>query len=224
MESMSHSTGRPKAPASVFIAMVIVLFFLSLSAADSVGLVPNYIDGSAPHAEAATEPVSLSNLPELGDARAAATSTPTSLPTRIIIPAIELDLSVQNPETRDIHALDELLKNGPARYSASAKLGEAGTMIIFAHSSHLPIVRNQMYKAFNRIPELNAGDMITIEGGGKSYLYAVTSLEKADAEDTQIDISPALGDRLVLVTCDTLTGKSARFVLEASLIGSYAQQ
>lgn len=216
--------GRTKPPFAVFLAASVVIFFSSLSAADSIGLVPDYIDGTVP---TPAPSVALSDLPQLGDdASTAATSTPdaktiAALPERLIIPNIDLDLSIQNPSTTDINALDALLVNGPARYTDSAKLGENGTMIIFAHSSHLPIVHNQMFKAFNRIPELKSGDLITIQGGGKQYLYAVTDITKADVSDTKIDTSPALGTRLVLVTCDTLTGKSARYVLTANLVGSY---
>lgn len=223
--SVPHRSVEPKkAPASVYLATVVVVFFLTLSAADSIGFVPYYIDGTEPKAVADTSSdtqigssVALSNLPELGDENAEAIA-----PERIQIPAIDLDLAIQNPSTKNIDALDELLKNGPARYVDSAKLGEKGNMIIFAHSSHLPVVRNQMYKAFNRIPELKQGDTVTLIAGGKRYMYAVNSVEKADATDTRIDMSKDKGTRLTLVTCDTLTSKSSRFVLDASFIGSYS--
>jgi sortase (surface protein transpeptidase) len=78
-----------------------------------------------------------------------------------------------------------------------------------------------MFQAFNKIPDLKAGDSITLTGAdGTRYVYSVGRVYKADAENTSIDMSPSLGTRLVLVTCDTLTGKSARFVLEASLVGT----
>lgn len=220
--------GEEKPPKAVFMAASLVIFFLTLSAASSVGLVPDYIDGSfspasddavaakpAPQEVLSMETVALSNLPELGDERAVK-------PARILIPSIGLDLAVQNPETRDLETLDELLKNGPARYVDSAMLGtNGGNMLIFAHSSNLPVVHNQMYKAFNRISELKAGDTVTVQGGGKNHLYMVTSVRKADATDTRIDMSKTLGTRLTLVTCDTLTSKDARFVLEASFVGSF---
>lgn len=220
--SDSHRTTEPQnsAPASVFVAASVVIFLLSLSAADSVGFVPDYIDGTA-ESEKPVEgtisenTVALSNLPELGEENAVE-------PERIVIPAIDLDLDVQNPDTRDIGELDELLKSGPARYIDSAKLGEnGGNMIVFAHSSNIPVVRNQMYKAFNRVKELEAGDTITLQSGGKNYLYMVTSLKEVDASDTRIDMSKELGTRLTLVTCNTLASKDARFVLEASFVGSY---
>ncbi len=224
MDTPNTQTFREKPPKRVFFAAAVIIFFSSLSAADSIGFVPSYVDGSSP----ADDRVTLSELPQLGlPAQAGGTgSTPAQnssavvFPERIQIPAIDLDLPVQNPNTRDIAALDALLPKGPARYVDSAKLGEAGNMIIFAHSSRLPVVHNQMYRAFNKVPDLKAGDTITIESGGKEYLYSVTSVRKADASDATIDLSPKQGTKLTLVTCDTLTGKSARYILEADFVGT----
>jgi LPXTG-site transpeptidase (sortase) family protein len=219
----SQHKGEKKPPFSVFLAATVVIFFLSLSSADSIDLVPNYIDGSNVPAAADSQSVALSSLPQLGlSGGGDATSTTGVLPERLSIPAIGLDLALQNPDTRDVDTLDALLKNGPARYVDSAELGQAGNMIIFAHSSHLPIVHNKMFQAFNNIPNLKAGDSITLTGGGKAYMYSVVSVTKADATDTNIDMSLSKGTRLTLVTCDTLTGVSARFVLEADFVGSYS--
>ena len=227
--SISLRVNRPPIP--VFISSTIVIFFLSLSAADSVGFVPYYVDGSESArtsdivAIGGSEELALSDLPELGEENQSVTpSLETSLPVRLKIPAINLDLAVQNPSTTNVDKLDGLLVNGPARYAESAKLGEVGNTILFAHSSHLPIVHNQMYKAFNRIPELKSGDTITLIGDdGKSYMYQVDTVVKADASDTKIDLSPVQGTKLTLVTCDTLTGKSARYVLSANFVGTVGQ-
>lgn len=135
-----------------------------------------------------------------------------------MISEVDIDLPIQNPESRDIKVLDEILKKGPVRYVDSARLGENGNVLIFAHTSHLPVVKNQMYKAFNRIPELGPGDSITVKGEGTSYLYVVRSLRTADASEAIIDLSPTLGQKLTLVTCNTLTSKSARYILEADFV------
>jgi len=216
------SNTQKRAPAPVFVAMTVVIFVFSLSAADSIGFVPYFIDGSEP----SHERVALSSLPELGpELRGEGqgmgdeeTAVVTALPERIVIPQVSIDLPVQNPNTRDIEVLDTLLQDGPVRYVDSAQLGEKGNVLIFAHTSHRPVVHNQMFKAFNRIPELEAGDTITIEGNGKSYLYTVTSVRQANAEEAVIDISPSVGRKLTLVTCDTLTGKDARYILEADFV------
>ena len=217
----SNTTGKP--PFAVFFATTIVLFVLVLSAADSVGFVPDYIDGTA----GTHESLAVSDLPMLGEEKEPITQIvpeadlAPARPTRILIPAISMDLPVQNPSTRDLTALDTLLQKGPARYVDSAQLGVKGNVIIFAHSSHLPVVHNQMYRAFNRVPELEAGDTITIKGDdGISYMYSVTSVRKANVNDATIDLSPSLGKKLTLVTCDTLTSKASRFILEADFVGT----
>lgn len=221
------------APFSVFLAATVVIFVLTLSAADSVGFVPYYIDGTEP---TRSKKLALNDLPELGEEIPFGTVIESEghgeksggteemqtavAPTRIRISAIGLDLPVSNPQTRDLEELDEVLKDGPARYVDSALLGEKGNVLIFGHSSHLPVVHNQMYKAFNKIPDLKEGDSISIEGGGKEFLYTVRSIKKVDAEEGVIDLSKE-GQKLTIVTCDTLTGKSSRFVLEAEFVGSY---
>lgn len=216
-----HTKDDQKPPFTVFIALTVFIFFCALSVADSVGFVPYYIDGTAPRSAQTDPSLTPTELPSFArPAQAQASTGIVALPTRITIPSIDLDLPVQNPITRDIAALDVLLQSGPARYVDSANLGERGNVLIFAHSSHLPIVHNQMFRAFNRIPELSAGDSITVTGDdGRSYVYRVTSVRKANADDAIIDLSPSIGAKLTLVTCDTLTSKSSRFILEADLVG-----
>jgi LPXTG-site transpeptidase (sortase) family protein len=141
------------------------------------------------------------------------------LPERLQIDAIGLDLPVQNITSRDLGVLDVALEQGPVRYVDSALLNAPGNMLVFAHSSHLPVVHNQMFKAFNRLPELVPGDSIVVTGGGKKYLYSVSSVRRTDASDTVIDLTPTNGTRLTLSTCDTLTSKSSRFVVEAEFVG-----
>ncbi|MFZ2719384.1 MAG: sortase [Minisyncoccia bacterium] len=216
--NVRHSSPQ-KPPVSVFLATTTVVFFLALSAADSVGFVPYYIDGSEPR-----DSLSIAELPELGEETLVSPieEEETGIaPTRLQIPSIDLDLPVQNPPTRDIAALDEVLKKGSARYVDSALLGEKGNVLIFGHSSHLPVVHNQMYKAFNKVPDLKEGDSILVSGGGMEYSYRVITVKSVDAEEGIIDLAKT-GNRLTIVTCDTLTSKSARFVVEAELVGSYA--
>ena len=223
MDLPVYKPTKKRAPFGVYFSTVFVLFFCTLSAADSIGFVPCAIDDTC------LDPsVKLSDLPQLGESYAnlaesftVKEQTKFASPTHIQIGTVGIDLPVQNPDTKDLAVLDELLKQGPARYVDSAQLGEDGNLIIFAHSSHLPIVHNQMYKAFNKLPELKEGDSISLTGNdGKEYLYSVTSVAKADVSDTKIDLSKKGGARLTLVTCDTLTGKSARFIVEAEFVGT----
>lgn len=216
-----NTNAQRRPPFAVFLSVLVIVSVSSLSAADSIGFVPYYIDGTSP----AAREVTLSDLPQLGEpvlleqlpAELAALNA--VLPERIEIAAIDLDLPIQNIGSRDLSLLDLALEKGPVRYVDSALLGVPGNMLIFAHSSHLPVVHNQMFKAFNRLPELTPGDSIVVDGGGKRFLYSVTSVRRTDAEDAVIDLTPTNGTRLTLSTCDTLTSKSSRFVVEAEYVG-----
>ncbi|OGG57138.1 hypothetical protein A3D71_03930 [Candidatus Kaiserbacteria bacterium RIFCSPHIGHO2_02_FULL_55_20] len=219
MDTQAQSNKPPK---RVFLAAVVMIFFTTLSAADSIGFVPSYIDGIPPQTESPRGAVALSDLPQLSELYKTTGESPAApqgiLPERIKSAAIGLDAVIQNPDTRDIDALALSILKSPTRYVDSAKLGVPGNMLIFGHSSTYRVVRNPMYKVFNRISELKPGDSISVEGGGVEYLYSVTSVRSVDVE-TVIDLSAAQGTKLTLTTCDILTGKSARFVVEADFVG-----
>lgn len=210
----SSTTTKKRPPFLVFLATTVLVFVLSLSAAESVGFVPCQIDDTCSQ-------VSIADLPQLGVEGSAPTNAQRVTPVGIQIPSVGIDLPVQNPTTTDVDALDALLNKGPAHYAQSADLGVNGNVLIFAHSSHLPIVTNKMFQAFNQIPNVNPGASITIVGAdGKNYLYSVDSVKKADTSDgTTINLDASQGKILTLVTCDTLTGTSARFILTAHFVG-----
>src|SRR3954470_6314575 len=120
------ATREPKKPpVAVFLSVFVMVFVLSLSAADSIGLVPYYIDGSPSASEIAkagtSEDLSLSQLPQLGfadssgsadnaleeAAKAAARQTQKPIyPTHLKISSLDINLPVQNPSTTDVDALD----------------------------------------------------------------------------------------------------------------------
>jgi LPXTG-site transpeptidase (sortase) family protein len=220
MQAPHTHTARSRAPVPVYLASTVVIFFLTFSAADSVGFVPCTVDATCDPGSTGAS-VALSSLPQLGLGAAAAASAGV-LPTHISIPSVGIDLPVQNPDITDVDTLDTMLKNGPIRYVNSAKLGVSGNVLIFAHTSHLPIVHNPMFQAFNHIPDLKQGDTISLTGqDGTQYLYSVDGVARADTGDgTTIDLSAVQGKKLTLVTCDTLTGKSARFILTATFVGT----
>jgi LPXTG-site transpeptidase (sortase) family protein len=215
----ANTTSKKRPPFGVFLATSFLVFGLSLSAADSVGFVPCQIDNTC------DQSVALSQLPQLGVEGTAPASAQGVLPVEIKIPSVGIDLPVQNPSTTDVNALDALLNQGPAHYVNSAGLGVDGNVLIFAHSSHLPIVTNKMFQAFNQIPNVDPGASVELIGAdGKSYLYSVDSVVKADTNDgTTINLAPTQGEELTLVTCDTLTGTSARFILTAHFVGVVSQ-
>jgi LPXTG-site transpeptidase (sortase) family protein len=154
-----------------------------------------------------------------------ATSTPTQVitsefPVKIEIPAINLTTPITNPTTTVIAALDQELKKGAVRYPTSAKLGEAGNMVLFGHSSYLPVVVNPAYKAFNGIQKLAVGDAISVSSRDTVYTYAVRSVTKESTNDAGIPLAVA-GHVLTLSTCDSFGAKTDRFVVVADFVESH---
>lgn len=143
------------------------------------------------------------------------------LPTRIEIKSLKMDNPVLNPQSTDIATLDEGLLEGTVRYPTSAPLGVDGTVLIFGHSSYVPVVRNQNYKAFNGIQKLKAGDIVSVYSATAEYRYSVTSVRLADANEDVVEL-PNNGKFLTLITCDSFGKKSDRFIVTAAFEGAYA--
>lgn len=146
-----------------------------------------------------------------------ATALAAELPIKITIPAIGLTTLIVNPVTTDIKVLDEELLKGAVRYPTSAKLGEEGNVVLFGHSSYLPVVGNQAYKTFNGIQKLTAGDIVTVSSVGTVYTYRVRSVTKESADNAVIPLSVA-GRVLTLSTCDSFGAKTDRFVVVADFV------
>lgn len=143
------------------------------------------------------------------------------LPTKIEIPAISLTATIANPTATNIEILDKELLKGAVRYPTSAKLGETGNVVLFGHSSYLPVVGNQAYKAFNGIQKLVAGDVITVYSADAIYTYRVRSMEKENAASgAGIQLSVA-GRVLTLSTCNSFGTKEDRFVVTADFVESH---
>ena len=196
-------TARPIAFSLTFVA----LFALSFAFLAAIDMLPDPVGsvgggGSTP-VEVAAEQVE------------------TAAPVRVAAKKIGLDVSVSNPADTNIDVLNEALLGGAVRYPTSALLGAEGTVLLFGHSSHLPIVRNQNFKAFNNIEKLKAGDTVSVYSGTTEYRYAVTSVRLANAEEDVVQL-PSNGKYLALVTCDNFGTKSDRYVVEAELVAAYA--
>lgn len=144
-----------------------------------------------------------------------AVATP-ELPTKIDIASIGLSVTVSNPTSTNVAVLDNALLTGAVRYPTSSQLGENGNVIIFGHSSYLPIVNNKAYKAFDGIQKLSKGDRITVTGSGHTYVYSVDTVVKASTSDSiPLTVSAAT---LTLATCNSFGDHNDRFVVTATLV------
>ena len=148
-------------------------------------------------------------------------SADPNMPIKIEILKINLSANVVNPTTTDIEILDGELLKGAVRYPTSASLGETGNVVLFGHSSYLPIVHNQAYKTFNGIQKLVAGDTVTVSSTDTAYTYRVRSMTKESANNAAIPLSVA-GSVLTLSTCDSFGKKTDRFVVVADFVESHS--
>ena len=117
-------------------------------------------------------------------------------------------------------ALDAALLTKVVRYPTSAKLGEAGTVLLFGHSSYLPVVKNPAYQAFNDIQKLQTGDIITVYSLDTAYTYTVRTVEKETASQGAIPLQVS-GKVLTLATCNSFATKDDRFIVTADFVDSH---
>ncbi len=190
-----------------FLAVFALVFVMSYSLLAAMGLAPE-----------AKEEAIARERPQLS--ASALSALPVSFPTQIEIPSIGVKAQIANPTSLNVATLDAALQKGAARYPTSAKLGEEGNVVLFGHSSYLPVVANQAFKAFNGIQELKKGDRIEVSSEGQVYVYAVDAVYEADASEDAIALT-AEGKKLTLVTCDSFASKEDRFVVTATLVESY---
>ena len=200
---------------TAFAFTFVALFALSFTFLAGVDMLPEPLGSQSPSQKVLGSP-SESAQPD----RFAQASASPEMPTRIVAKSIGLDKTVANPDATDVDTLDKALQGGTVRYPTSARLGEEGTVLIFGHSSYLPVVRNQNYKAFNGIQKLKEGETVSVYSATTEYRYAVSGVRLANATEDVIEL-PATGKFLTLVTCDSFGKKSDRFVVVAELQGSY---
>jgi LPXTG-site transpeptidase (sortase) family protein len=143
------------------------------------------------------------------------------LPVRVVAQSIGLDSRVVNPMSADLDTLNKAVDEAAMRHPAGAMLGEQGTVLLFGHSSYLPIVRNQVFKTFNGIQKLKQGAIVSVYSGTHEYRYAVTGVRVANAQEDVVQL-PSNGQYLTLVTCDSFGSKSDRYVVTAEFAGAYA--
>jgi LPXTG-site transpeptidase (sortase) family protein len=194
---------------SSFIVIFIIVFFILVAVAVIVDFYPE----RSSNAEAAMVPTS--------ESRRSSDVTETGAePVRIIIDAIGVNSSIENPTSRAISVLDDALLRGVVRFPGSGLLGDDGNMFLFGHSSSLPVVRNPAFKIFTRLSELKEGQTVRVQSKTHEYVYRVTSVRMAPASEIKVEFANGR-PTLTIITCNSFGSKDDRYVVEADLVGSY---
>jgi LPXTG-site transpeptidase (sortase) family protein len=207
----------------LFLIVFLLMFFLSYSALLAIDLVPSPAVAATSTQSTATP--TASPLVAVGTAANAGALSPNVMdafitseePVKIEIPSIKLTTSVSNPTSSKIATLDAYLMKGAVRYPTSGLLGQKGNVVIFGHSTYLPIVNSPAYKTFDGIQNLKPGDAITVYSSANAYVYSVDAVEKKSASSDAIPLNVS-DSELTLSTCDSFGQKSDRFVVTAHLV------
>lgn len=217
-----------KVPFLVTFAVIVTLTYGFLFMVDFVPVPPEEIEEVNEEAPAAatgetegtaavetTSQIDTPESPTTGESTATAGEDP--LPRKVIIDALDREVSVLNPNSRDVAVLDEALLSGVVRHPDSADFSEDGNVFILGHSSYLPTVFNQNFRAFNGLQNLEWGDTIRVQSNDTEYVYRVQEVYMAKASEAFVPNTPGEA-RLTLATCNTFGAKEDRFIVEAVLI------
>jgi sortase A len=101
------------------------------------------------------------------------------------------------------------LNIGAAHLAGTAAIGNGGNTVIATHHSY------KYGRMFNRLHELAAGDIVTIQKGNQTLQYKVTGSEMVEPTDISVLDQPSQGKHLTLITCDS--DGSHRLIIRAEL-------
>jgi sortase A len=130
------------------------------------------------------------------------TTSPRS-PTRLVIPAINIDVPV-------VEGVDwEQLKKGAGHLIGSANPGERGNCFISGH--------NDVYgEIFRYLEDLKVGDEILVYAGKQAHRYTVRATRIVEPDDISV-MAPTSTPVLTLLTCYPYMIDSHRLVVIAEL-------
>lgn len=141
------------------------------------------------------------------------------VPTRVLIPKVGIDVSVSNPQSATIAALDEALKKGAVRYPGSGLLNETANVFLFGHSAYSKTLQGAFYRTFNGVEKLQVGDEIRVEGAQSFSLYRVVRISFLKDSEAVIDLDEPIR-MLTLSTCNAFGKKEDRVVVQAAFVRS----
>lgn len=155
----------------------------------------------------------LENKPKQEETPSSSFALSRAIPDAIRIPKVNIDTSIEHPESQEIQILNNALEYGAVYYPESGDIA-AGNIFLFGHSSNWKIVQNKAYKTFNGIEKLIPGDKIILEADGREYVYEVATVSLVNDDEALVEIG---GDerKLTLSTCNSFGEKQERWVVEA---------
>ena len=196
----------------------VLVFMFTLVGLNALGLTPELpsderdvvVQSETPRTDNVYAAVRTTEEPSLYEGKRVA-------PLRVVIDSVGIDARVITPLSKDIAVLDSALLRGAVHYPGSGTLAEDSNMFIFGHSSHLPVVNNKNFQAFNDLERVKPGALVQVESVDVVNIYRVTSVEKVATSEALVQIG---GDRkmLTLSTCNSFGKPTDRYVVKAEFV------
>ena len=152
------------------------------------------------------------------------TDSTAKLPTRLVIPAINLDAPIEPVGWGQLNGVNTW--NIPDHFAAgwletSAPWGRPGNTVLDGH-------HNMAGEVFRHLVDLKAGDVIEVYANDRVKMYEVAALHILLDRDQPLSvrrrnaawIQPTWDERLTLVTCWPYTSNTHRLIVIAAPIGS----
>ncbi|MNC63655.1 Sortase family protein [compost metagenome] len=103
------------------------------------------------------------------------------------------------------------MKHAAAHMKETAALGEVGNAAIAAHRSRTT------GRLFNRLGEVEIGDIISIQTSTEKYQYVVYDISIVEPTDVSVLNGNKTDSILTLITCDPLVNPTHRLIIHAKL-------
>ncbi len=105
------------------------------------------------------------------------------------------------------------LRVGAGQIKGTSPLGEVGNAALAAHRSHT------FGRFFNRLDEIEIGDVIWVETTKGAYKYTVYKILVVEPEDTSVLRRNNTDHVLTLITCDPIVTATHRLIVHALMEG-----
>jgi sortase A len=160
--------------------------------------------GHAPPEDSGSIPSHLRGLVEGEEPLSVPIPTPgPEAPTRIVIPAIEVDALIVEGDR------PEQLKLGVGHYLNGVDPGERGNMVLSAH--------NDIYgEIFRHLDDLELGDEVTVYAGDRPFRYIVRAKQIVDEDQVSV-LASTTKPVTTLISCYPYMVDTHRIVVVAEL-------
>ena len=140
---------------------------------------------------------------------------------KLIIPKINVDVPVVYDTAPDHDSQMKAMENGVAYFGipgANSKPGQVGNTVLSGHSSNDILDRGDYKFIFARLEQMEVGDSVYVNYGGKRYTYTVTRKKVVAPTEVSALVYPTTKPELTLITCVPLGTSLNRLLVTAEQV------